>query len=348
MALCKYHLTPEKLDEKFDKAVERIIWVISQLTNKDLIMPIWTRWLQIFKQSSKEEKFSRNYMLLELNKQLHDDKTLGFPFTEDQNCNIDLSTLHQMMVEKRRSKPESSVNNGDDNQTYNSDDSDSMATICTSNPITGRIHDCDETENRRLLEEIEAVAIELQEQQLRHELLQKRYKKYQEILKALTRENKYLDKQLAYIKQVFSWSSVASTKVLNTNKAMTVTPQYFVTLFSVLCETREDMACVKALDYRFKKLIDSHINNYLRKKRGVVLQNMSKEYDVLKAAVSQRYKKVMRLQIAAEEKELSLMAMRYLALLRMIFLSSYKGSKSTIKAVIKFFHDRNNEISVEM
>ncbi|XP_068152405.1 uncharacterized protein [Drosophila tropicalis] len=338
MDVCEFDLSPDKLDEKFDKEVDSVIRAISQLTNKDLIMPIWTRWFQIFKNSLEKEKFARNCILRELHKQINNDKTLGYPFTDGKNCNIDLPTLHQMIMDK----PETNVNN-----VYDNEDSESMVTICTSNP-SGSVHGCIETANRRLLEENAALAIELQEQQLKNEHLQKLQQKNLEIIKHLTHKSKYLDKQLAHIKQILYWSSVTSTKVLNTNKALTVTPQYFVTLFSVLCETKEDMAGVRELDQRFKKLINSHINNYLRMKRGLVLQDMSKEYDVLKAAVSQRYKKVMRLQMAAQEKELSLMAMRYLALLRMIFMSSYEGSKLTKKIVIKFFHDRYREISEEL
>jgi len=63
--------------------------------------------------------------------------------------------------------------------------------------------------------------------------------------------------------------------------------------------------------------------------------------------VSKRYKNVMALKLDAQGQELTLSAMRYLTVLRRLFIATFEGKANTKKAVVKILqqsYDHMNEM----
>jgi len=124
----RFSLTEEKLDDLFVEEVASVVKLVGRLPAKDQIAPICTRWLHIFQQSTPKERFSRNYMLLLLHKQLNEQKTLTYPFTNPKTSQMDLPTIHQMSL-KMDNKTEHQSGVGDECRSNESLDEEELSSF---------------------------------------------------------------------------------------------------------------------------------------------------------------------------------------------------------------------------
>ncbi|EDV49294.1 uncharacterized protein LOC6553566 [Drosophila erecta] len=331
-----FSLTEEKLDDLFVEEVVSVVKLVGLLPDKDHIVPTCTRWLNIFQQSTPKERFSRNYMLLLLHKQLNDQKTLGYPFTWPGSFQLDLRTLHQMSLElgDKTNNP-----GGEDVVDCKSDESLNEEELSSFNS-------CENIEeaNRRLVEENAALSKESQKLQC---LIEKLELKRAETEHAIKRQNEQiymLDKEKQYLKRIFACSSINALKQLCNGQDPAM---FFDTLFSVLCEDVSDHQQVKHFNEHFKTVLHAHMDHYRRHQRALLLDEASQSFDNLKAKVSKRYKNVLGMKLDAESQELALSAMRYLSVLRNLFIDTFKGKPTTKKAVVKFLQN-NYDLMNEM
>jgi len=153
-----------------------------------------------------------------------------------------------------------------------------------------------------------------------------------------------LDKENRYLKRIFACSSIYALKQLCTGQDPAL---FFDTLFNVLCEEEADYQQVKHFNEHFKALLHAHIDHFQRQQRAPLLEQAGKRYDKLRSKVSKRYKNVMALKLDAQGQELTLSAMRYLTVLRRLFIATFEGKANTKKAVVKILqqsYDHMNEM----
>ncbi|XP_039496123.1 uncharacterized protein LOC120454673 [Drosophila santomea] len=331
-----FSLTEEKLDDLFVEEVVSVVKLVGLLPDKDHIVPTCTRWLNIFQQSTPKERFSRNYMLLLLHKQLNDQKTLGYPFTWPDSFQMDLRTLHQMSLELvDKGNPPSGENVADckSDESLNEEELSSFSS-------------CENIEeaNRRLVEENAALSKESKELQCVIEKLELKRAEGEHAIKRQHEQIYMLDKEKQYLKRIFACSSINALKQLCNGKDPAM---FFDTLYSVLCEDVSDHQQVKHFNEHFKTLLRAHMDHYRRQQRALLLEEASQSFDKLKAKVSKRYKSVLGMKLDAESQGLTLSAMRYLTVLRKLFIGTFEGKPTTKKAVVKFLQ-QNYELMSEM
>ncbi|XP_016976621.1 uncharacterized protein LOC108042721 [Drosophila rhopaloa] len=325
----RFSLTDEKLDDLFVEEVASVVKLVDRLPEKDRIVPICTRWLNIFHQATAKERFSRNYMLLLLHKQLNDRSTLGYPFTDPNKSRMDLRTLHQMSLQK-----DNKADHPDNGRPDKSFDEEDLSSFSSSESL--------EVANHRLIDKNAALTKELQELQCAIDKLQAKQEKSEKSIQMLSEQIYMLDKENRYLKRIFACSSINALKQLCTGQDPAV---FFDTLYSVLCENDSDYQQVKHFNEHFKNLLQAHINHYQREQRAPLLEQASQRYDILRSKVSRRYKNVLGMKMDAQGQELTLSAMRYLTVLRKLFLATFEGKPSTKKAVVKFLQRSYEEMS---
>ncbi|XP_017039981.1 uncharacterized protein LOC108087218 [Drosophila ficusphila] len=323
----RFSLTEEKLDDLFVEEVTSVVKLVGRLPARDQIVPTCTRWLNIFQQSTPQEQFSRNYMLLLLHKQLNDQSKLSYPFTDSKSSHMDLRTLHQMSLKMvNNPEPQSS---GEENS-----DEEELSSFSSCENL--------ELANRRLIDENAALSKELQELQDLFNKLQAKREKNAKSIQMQTEEIHMLDKENRYLKRIFACSSINALKQLCTGKDPSA---FFDTLYSVLCKDESDFQQVKHFNEHFKALLNAHIDHYRRQQRAPLMTQASQEYDKLRAKVSKRYKNELGLKLDAQIQELTLSAMRYLTVVRKLFLETFEGKPSTKKAVVKFLEQSYEQMN---
>ncbi|ALC47450.1 CG14383 [Drosophila busckii] len=341
----EFALSEEKLDELFVKEVRSVTKIIDKLSCSDAIVTMCTRWFQIFQQATPKEKFSRNFMLLLLHKQLNDRNALGYPFTDVRNCQRDLRTLHQMSLNQAKGDSFCSVDD-DACETCNSLEWSSIGSLRSSEVSCGashymRLEDANRQlieQNAKLLKELKACKAELQEQQEQRE-------QYESLKQILSNKIYLYEKETSYMKDIFAGSAVTTLEVFAKLQLPLTQPNYFHSLLSVLCENTSDEKKLQQLDSQFAQLLHAHMDKYIHMQRPALMQQVGKDYDGLRSKFSQRYNEVFKAQTEAQLQLLSLTAMRYLTLLRKLFLDSFKGQRSVTQAVLKFLNDRYKELS---
>ncbi|XP_033162743.1 uncharacterized protein LOC117142695 [Drosophila mauritiana] len=327
-----FSLTEEKLDDLFVQEVVSVVKLVDMLPDKDNIVPTCTRWLNIFQQSTPKERFSRNYMLLLLHKQLNDHKSLGYPFTWPGSLQMDLRTLHQMSL-----KPNPA--NGKDVVDCKCDESLNEEELSSFSSCENIVE-----ANSRLVKENTALSKELKELQCLIDKLQVKQAADKHAIKRINDEIYMLDKENRYLKRIFACSSITALKKLCHGQDPGM---FFDTMFRVLCEDVSDHQQVQHFNELFKILLHAHMDHYRRQQRAPLMEEASQSFDNLKAKVSKRYKNVLGMKLDAESHELTLSAMRYLTVLRKLFYATFDGKASTKKAALKFLQ-HNYELMSEM
>ncbi|XP_022211475.2 uncharacterized protein LOC111066861 [Drosophila obscura] len=317
-------LSAETLDDMFVQEVIAVAKMIVKLQAKDHIIPTCTRWLSIFQQAPPEERFERNWMLLQLHTQLNRNSTLGYPFTDPSSYHLDLRKLKE-----RCDCRQMSHDVDDDNCESISSPDESTTSISEWVDIDAR--------NEQLLAQNAAMNSELKELQCLEQHLQHQRDSFQKM--QMETEDEEGDMQ------ILASSATTALKLLSTNKDAKAKSQFFETLFSPLCLDEKDVAQVEKLDTLFEKLLRGRIDDYKQKQRGLMVQQASSEYDKVVTKAKERYGKVLEGQLVAQEKELALTAMRYLEVLRKHFLLSYSGNDSTMEAVLKFLQHSCHQLS---
>ncbi|XP_017111008.1 uncharacterized protein LOC108134984 [Drosophila elegans] len=330
----RFSLTEEKLDDLFVEEVASVVKLVLRLPEKDQIVPTCTRWLNIFQQSKSKERFSRNYMLLLLHKQLNDRRTLCYPFTDPNSSRLDLRTLHQMSLQKHNNTEHPDSGEDVACRSDKSLDEEDLSSFSSYESL--------EVANQRLINENAALATELQELQCQIEKLQAKRERSESLIQMQSEQIYMLDEENRYLKRIFACSSINALKQLCNGQDPAV---FFDTLYSVLCEDDSDYQQVKHFNEQFKALLRDHINHYQRVQRAPLLEQASQRYDKLRSKVSKRYKTVLGLKLDAQSQELTLSAMKYLAALRKLFLATFEGKSNTKKMVVKFLQQSSEEIS---
>jgi len=332
----RFSLTEEKLDDLFVEEVASVVKLVGRLPAKDQIAPICTRWLHIFQQSTPKERFSRNYMLLLLHKQLNEQKALTYPFTNPKTSQMDLPTIHQMSLKMDNKTEHQSGLDDEECRSNESLDEEELSSFSSCENL--------EEANLRLVDENTELTKELQELQSTYKKLQVKRDKGEKAIQVQREQINMLDKENRYLKRIFACSSIYALKQLCTGQDPAL---FFDTLFNVLCEEEADYQQVKHFNEHFKALLHAHIDHFQRQQRAPLLEQAGKRYDKLRSKVSKRYKNVMALKLDAQGQELTLSAMRYLTVLRRLFIATFEGKANTKKAVVKILqqsYDHMNEM----
>ncbi|XP_016950650.1 uncharacterized protein LOC108024942 [Drosophila biarmipes] len=330
----RFSLTEEKLNDLFVEEVASVVKLVGRLPAKDQIAPICTRWLNIFQQSTPRERFSRNYMLLLLHKQLNEQKTLAYPFTHSKTSQMDLPTIHQMSLKMDNKAEHQSGAIGDECKSSESLDEEELSSFSSCENL--------EQANLRLVDENTELSKELQELQSTFEKLQVKRDKSEKAIQMHCEQIHMLDKENRYLKRIFACSSIYALKQLCTGQDPGL---FFDTLYNVLCEEESDYQQVKHFNEHFKALLNAHMEHFQRQQRAPLLEQVNKRYDKLRSKVSRRYKNVMAMKLDAQGQELTLSAMRYLTVLRRLFLETFEGKASTKKAVVKLLEQSYDQMS---
>ncbi|XP_017084551.2 uncharacterized protein LOC108116922 [Drosophila eugracilis] len=325
----KFSLTEEKLDDLFVEEVASVVKLVDRLPDKDLIVPTCTRWLKIFHLATPKERFSRNYMLLLLHKQLNDHRSLGYPFTNPDSSDMDLRVLHEMSL--KTGNTEHPIGKYD---VQCKSDGEEFSSFSSCENL--------EEANCRLVCENAELSKELQELQGLIEKLQMKRDKAEKAIQIQNEDIYMLDRENRYLKRIFAGSSITALKELCTEQN---TALFFDTLYKVLCEDESDVQQVKHFNEHFKALLQAHMDHYQRVQRAPLLDEASQMYDKLRSKVSKKYKNVMAMKLDAQGQELILSAMRYLTVLRKIFLATFKGKPSTKKAVVQFLQQSYEQMA---
>ncbi|XP_017005116.2 uncharacterized protein [Drosophila takahashii] len=325
----RFSLTEEKLDDLFVEEVASVVKLVGRLPAKDQIAPTCTRWLNIFQQATPKERFSRNYMLLLLHKQLNERCSLGSPFTSADSFQMDLRTLHQKTLKMDQ---------------IDVDDAECISNETLEEEELSSFSSCENLEeaNLRLVEENTVLSKELQELQSTIEKLQIKRDKGEKAIQMLSEQIYMLDKENRYLKRIFACSSTYALKQLCTGQDPAL---FFDTLYSVLCEEESDYQQVKHFNEHFKALLQAHMDHHQRQQNAPLLQQASQRYDKLRSKVSKRYKSVMAMKLDAQGQELTLNAMRYLSVLRRLFLATFEGKSNTKKAVVMFLQQSYDQMN---
>lgn len=323
-----FSLSAEQLDELFVQEVAGVVKLVGRLSAKSKLMPICTRWLGIFQQSTAEERFARNSLLLLLHKQLNDRSTLGYPFTDPNCIEMDLRTLHLIILSMDEKESSSSVAEEVEESSV-ADESSLQDELYSPSPSSSNL----KIANQDLVDTNKALTGDLQELRRQSEKLQAQLEKLEKSNQVHVEQIDMLDKEHCYLKRIFACASVKALKQLCTGHDPA---EFFVTLYSVLCEDESDFKQVKLLGEHFKDLLEDQIVHYQRQQRASLLELASRKYDTLRAKASRRYKDVVDMKLDAEEKEIILCAMRNLTVLRKLFLATFKGKASTKQAVLRF------------
>ncbi|EDW59316.1 uncharacterized protein [Drosophila virilis] len=336
----QFALTDEKLDELFVKQVGSVTQIVERLPRNSVIMSTCARWFKIFQHATPEEKFARNCMLLLLHKQLNDQNTLSYPFTDARSCHRDLRTLHQMSIALHHTRE--SVDDDDDCNSFCSMEYSSPISIHSSGiscreDVLQRLANA----NKLLAEQNATMSGELQVLQLEKESLLQRRQSFHAKAETLRNQNNMYGKEIGYMKHIFACSALTALKLF-VEPTFAQPIHYFVTLFSVLCEDQHDRAHFEQLDKQLGRILHAHMDYYTRLS---IQYQVGRAYDEMRAKVSKRYKKVLQMQEATRIEELSLVAMRDLMMLRKLFLDSYKGDKHAERAVLKFLQERHDELA---
>ncbi|XP_034485422.1 uncharacterized protein LOC117790198 [Drosophila innubila] len=323
----EFPLTDEKLDELFVKDIDSVTRIVEKLPKNDTILATCTRWFQIFQHATHDEKLARNFMLLLMHKQLNDRNTLCYPFTDARSCQRDLRTLHKMSM--RLAKGDSIDDDACETCGSIEYSTPSSEATCTTNP---RSHL--EDDNQHLIQLNSSLARELQALQSEKEQLLQRRQLCLANIKTLHDCSIMYQKEISYIKNIFFCSAITALKMFaNAKPSITDRPQYFITLFNVLCENEQDRQQIKQLDEMFGHLLREHIDHNTRE---TMCQQMSLEFDSLRAKVSKQYKSIIENQQTILLQELRLSGMKDLMLLKKLFMDSFKGDELVKCKVIKF------------
>ncbi|KAL7729943.1 hypothetical protein ACLKA6_009252 [Drosophila palustris] len=334
----EYPLSDEKLDELFVKDIGSVTSIVEKLPKNENMLPICTRWFHIFQQATDDEKLARNFMLLFMHKQLNDKSALCYPFTDPRSYQRDLKTLHKMSIRL---------------QTGGSIDDDACETgyskkFSPSSSVRSTESISSKNRNLRIKDDIQklkqlnsSLARELQELQLKKErLLQSRELCLTNIM-TLHDYSRMYHKEISYMKNIFSCSAITALKMFaDLAKSSTVEhTQYFMTVFKVLCENQQDRKQIKQLDELFGHVLRERIDH---KTRETMCQQMSIEFDSLRANVSKKYKKIIENQEDIQSQELCLSGMNYLMLLKKLFMDTFHGDVHVKSKVITFLQKEYN------
>ncbi|TDG48366.1 hypothetical protein AWZ03_005111 [Drosophila navojoa] len=340
-------LSDDTLDELFVREVGSVMKIVEKLPSNAVIATC-TRWFKIFQAADPEERFSRNCMLLLLHKQLNDDDTLSFPFTDDRNYQRDLNTLHQMTL--MLDQADGSIDDGttDDNQNGDANTED-RPTVDTSSPFSSHSPDVCDAENSLRLEVANKVLMDQNKEMLREleelEAEKEKLLTYRESLEAtvekLSNHNNLYSKEVGCMKHIFACSSVTALKLFNQPEFMD-RPNYFVTLFSVLCEDARDRAHFEQMDIKLGRLLRDHIEYYVTL---TTRDQITRAYYEMHTSVCKRYKQLIRMQKETALHELSLMTMRYLMTLRKLFLDTYNRDKGVKQMALDFIQYNYNDLA---
>ncbi|XP_023163637.2 uncharacterized protein LOC111594532 [Drosophila hydei] len=340
-------LTDETLDELFVKEVGSVVKIVENLPS-NVAMATCARWLKIFQQATPAERFARNCMLLLLHKQLNDNNCLSYPFTDARSCQRDLRALHKMSLLLQHT--ESSVDDANNNINWDDNaDSDDNDNIDTSSQISslslGMNYEENllrvESDNKVLMEQNKEMAKELQALQSQKESLLRHREGLKAKAETLREQVKLSSKEIDCLKHIFSCSAVTALQLFRLPDFMEY-PNYFVTLFSVLCEDEQDRVHFELMDFKLGRILRSHMEYYVSL---TTRDQINRAYKEIHEKVTKRYKKDIKMQEETQLHDLSLITMRYLVTLRQLFLGSYKGDSHVEQLVLNFLQYQYNEIA---
>ncbi|EDV42634.2 uncharacterized protein Dana_GF18091 [Drosophila ananassae] len=318
------------LDELFVKEVASVVKLVGTLPEKYKIMPTCTLWLNIFQLATHKERFARNYMLVLLHKQLNSRRTLGYPFTDSSCAQKDLCTLQEKM---RQLDIRGELTDGDEEVKTFEDKS-----ICFSSGENL------EFENRKLMDINVDLANDLQSLKKQYADLEELREENGKAFQIQNEQLKLLEKETRSMKRIFSISAITALKQMCCSH-LTTKESFFGTLLKSVCEKESDIAKVNQMESQFRSLLIGHSNYYQKKQQDMLIEKTSDKYDKLRDKVSKRYKKVISMKLDAQEHELTLSAMRYLTILRKLFLSTFPGKATTKKEVSKFLQRSHDELA---
>ncbi|XP_034137943.1 uncharacterized protein LOC117589821 [Drosophila guanche] len=315
-------ISAERLDELFVEKVVEVGKMIVKLQGKDHIIPICNRWLNIFHQASSEERFERNWLMLQLHSQLKRKSTIGYPFTDPRSYQMNFRALKERCEHRPKS---------------HNDNSETLARKRVS-ATSISLGDVDiEACNQQMLQQNAALSSELKELQLMEKKLLQSRKNSKKMHKETLAEEGDM--------QVLAFSATTALKLLSTKADAKVKSQFFKTLFSPLCPDEKAVEQVEQLDTLFDALLRGRIVDYKHQQRSLVVQQVCTDYDKLLAGAREHYGKVIERKLAAQEKELALTSLRYLEVLRKHFVMNYTGNDSTKEAVLQFLQQSCQQMS---
>ncbi|EDW14391.1 uncharacterized protein LOC6572824 [Drosophila mojavensis] len=340
-------LSDETLDELFVREVGSVTKIVEKLPS-NAVMATCTRWFKIFQAADPEERFARNCMLLLLHKQLNDDNTLSFPFTDARSYQRDLKTLHQMSLTLHHADGSVDDVNKDDNRNGDANTEDSP-TMDTSSPFSSHSPEvcCVENSlrleiaNKVLMEQNKEMLRELQELEAEKEKLLTHRENLEATNETLRDHNKLYSKEVGCMKHIFACSSLTALKLFSQPQFME-RPNYFVTLFSVLCDDARDRAHFEQMDIKLGSLLRDHMDYYVSL---TTRDQISRAYYEMHASVCKRYKQLIRMQEETAVHQLSLMTMRYLMTLRKLFLDTHKQDKGVEQLALDFIQYNYNDLA---
>ncbi|XP_020812738.1 uncharacterized protein LOC110187660 [Drosophila serrata] len=315
-------LSAEKLDELFVQEVACVVHLVCRLPTKDQVIPICVTWLKIFQRAKVEELFARNSMLLLLHKQLNDRHTLDYPFTDHECTKMDLRALHHISLgmNKRTRSAEEKGREICERSSLN----ELYSLRCCNNNL-------DMTQG--LIETNQALTRKWQALQLQNQKLQDQLKQIEKAKQLQIEQIGMLDREYCYLKRTFACSAIKALKLLCTGYDPA---KFFDIIYKVLCCEKSDIEQTKFLGKQFNDLLQAHVAHYQRKQLAFFLELANQKYDELRAKASKRYKVMVDMKLDAEEKEIILNAMRNMAVLRKVFIATFKGKSSTKQAALKF------------
>ncbi|XP_034659968.1 uncharacterized protein LOC117896062 [Drosophila subobscura] len=312
-------ISAERLDELFVEEVIEVGKMIVKLQAKDHIIPICNRWLNIFHRASSEERFERNWLMLELHAQLNRKSNIGYPFTDPSSYQMKLSALKERCEHRPKFHCESVA----------------IKKVSAISISQGNVDI--EARNQQMLQQNAALSSELKELLLMEEKLQQSRKSLKKKHKETLAEEGDM--------QLLAASATTALKLLSTKAGAKAKSQFFKTLFSPLCPDEKAVEQVEQLDTLFDALLRGRIVDYKHQQRSLVVQQVGTEYDKLLASAREHYGNVMERQLAAQEKELALTSLRYLEVLRQHFVMNYTGNDSTKEAVLQFLQQSCQQMS---
>lgn len=336
-------LSDDTLDDLFVREVGSVTKIVEKLPSNAVIANC-TRWFKIFQAADPEERFARNCMLLLLHKQLNDDNTLSFPFTDAPSCQQDLKTLHQMILTLHHANGNGNDDvNKDDNQNGDGNTEDSPSPFRSHSPNVCAAENSLRLEiaNKVLMEQNKDLLKELQELEAEKEKLLTHREKLEAKTETLREQCELYTKEIGCMKHIFACSSVTALKLFNQPKFME-RPTYFVTLFSVLCEDARDRVLFEQMDIKLRHLLRDHIDYYVSL---TARDQISRAYYEMHASVCKRYKRLIRMQEETALHELSLMTMRYLITLRKLFMETYKDDNGVKELALDFIQYNYDDLA---
>ncbi|XP_060647447.1 uncharacterized protein LOC132785380 [Drosophila nasuta] len=309
-------LSDYELDKLFVKQISSVTRIVKNLPENDAVLSACTRWFQILQKAKKDEKFERNYILLMLHRQLNDSDTLGFPFNDERQN--ELQTVYQMTL-----KPADSDDNDDDIQASSSS-SNCRCIACTDS----KSHQ-NEDQYQRLSRLNDTLGKELQVLQSKLNILTERRKLCLVKIDDMQKANRMFQKDIDNMKKIFLSSPVTALKKLTLNEC----PRFFSLMFKGLCQSAQDNEKFRQLDERLEQVLREHINH---RSREAVWQEITKEYDALRAEFDRRYKKIIEDQETTQFQELSFYGKKCLMILKTLFIDSFNGEKQLKSNVIAY------------